>query len=159
MRELMLVLALAAAALPATAQTVQKSDGVSDTSSVEADGDKVIQLSTIVPAPPARVWEALTTPDGWRRLGVQSAAVDFRVGGMIETNYRPNIPAGEPGNIKNEIVAYVPGRLLAMRNVQAPPGFAHAEEFSKTATVLELAPAEGGTRLTPAVYQVPLSIG
>ena len=152
MLELILALLLetGAVAPPAAAQPQPADDGVQDASFAEPDGDRVIHLSTLVPAPPERVWEALTTADGWRRMGVRSAAVDFQVGGIIETNYKPDVPVGSRGNIRNEIVAYVPGRVLVIRNVQAPPGFAHPEEFSKTATVLELAPEGAGTRLSLA---------
>jgi hypothetical protein len=48
----------------------------------------VLQLSATIPAAPSVVWAALTTAQGWRRLGVQSAAVDYRVGGVIETLYK-----------------------------------------------------------------------
>ncbi|HEX8570930.1 MAG TPA: SRPBCC domain-containing protein [Caulobacteraceae bacterium] len=141
---------LAAVAILATASSAlaQTPAGVTDNSYTEADGDRVIQLSTVVSATPAEVWRALTSAEGWRRLGVQSATIDFRVGGMIETNYRPGVPAGDRANIKNEIVAYVPERVLVIRNVQAPPGFAFAEEFSRTATVIELRPEANGTRVT-----------
>ena len=137
LKSFILAAALALAS-PALAQGLPPS--VAETSFSEPGGARVLQLSTDVAAPAAGVWKALTTPDGWRRMGVGSAAVDFRVGGMIETNYRPNVPVGDRANIKNEIVAYVPERLLVIRNVQAPPGFANAEEFSKTVTVIELEP-------------------
>jgi hypothetical protein len=39
--------------------------------------------------------------------------------------------------------------MLAIRNVQAPPGFPHAAEFAETATVMELAPVGSDrTRIT-----------
>lgn len=147
MRLLLLVTALAAlAGSPAGAQTA---GGLIDTSSVEANGHRVIQLSVQIPAPPSEVWTALTTSDGWRRLGVAMALVDFRTGGIIETGYTRGATPGAAGNIQNQIVAYVPGRMLAIRNVQAPPGFPHAAEFAQTATVMELEPVgDGRTRVT-----------
>lgn len=131
---------------PAAAQTASQ---LVDTSSVEANGHRIIQLSVQIPAPPSEVWSALTTSAGWRRLGVSFAEVDFRTGGMIETGYAPGSVAGAPGNIGNQIVAYVPGRMLAIRNVKAPPGFPHAAEFAETATVMELDPVgDDQTRVT-----------
>ena len=145
----MLRILIAATLALATPALAQMPAGVTDSSFVEPDGDRVLQLATIIPAPRSAVWEAITTAEGWKRLGPQSTAVDFRVGGTIETNYRPNVPPGERANIKNEIVAYVPERVLVIRNVQAPPGFAHAEEFSQTVTVFELeAVGDRQTRLT-----------
>ncbi|MGV8930385.1 MAG: SRPBCC family protein, partial [Brevundimonas sp.] len=120
-----------------------------DTSRVEVNGHRIIQLALEVPATPSEVWTALTTSDGWRRLGVRFANVDFRTGGIIETGYSADAVAGSPGNIRNQITAYVPERMIAIRNVQAPPGFPYASEFAETATVMELEPVGSGrTRIT-----------
>src|SRR5580698_222612 len=80
--------------------------------------ERSFEISAIVPAPPAEVFRVFTTPQGWNRLGVPFAAVDFRVGGIIETNYAATAHAGQADNIKNQILAYVPGRMIALRNVQ-----------------------------------------
>ncbi|HEX8661693.1 MAG TPA: SRPBCC domain-containing protein [Brevundimonas sp.] len=147
MRLLVLVAALTVlTGGPAAAQTAGQ---LVDTSSVEANGHRIIQLSLKISAPPSEVWSALTTSEGWRRLGVSFAEVDFRTGGMIETGYAPGSVAGAQGNISNQIVAYVPERMIAIRNVKAPPGFPHAAEFAETATVMELDPiGDGHTRVT-----------
>lgn len=143
------VLVAALVVLAGGSAAAQTAGPLEDTSGVEPNGHRIIQLSIGIPAPPAEVWSALTTSEGWRRLGVGFAHVDFRTGGIIETAYAPDATAGAPGNIRNQIVAYVPGRMLAIRNVQAPPGFPHAAEFAETATVMELAPVgDGHTRLT-----------
>jgi uncharacterized protein YndB with AHSA1/START domain len=114
-----------------------------------APATRTFEVSGVVPAPPAAVWKALTTADGWRRMGVPFAVIDFRVGGVIETNYSAAAHAGQPDNIKNQIVAFVPGRMMALRNVQAPPTFPYPAEFATTATVFELRPAaHGATRIT-----------
>ncbi|MCS6627288.1 SRPBCC domain-containing protein [Roseibacterium beibuensis] len=147
MRLVVLIAALAALACgPAAAQTAGR---LEDASHVEPNGHRVIQLSIEIPAAPSEVWTALTTSEGWRRLGVAYADVDFRTGGMIETGYAPDAAAGAAGNITNQIVAYAPGRMLAIRNVKAPPGFPHAAEYAQTATVMELEPlGDDRTRLT-----------
>jgi uncharacterized protein YndB with AHSA1/START domain len=114
-----------------------------------AAAERSFEISSLVHAPQAAVWQALTTADGWRRMGVPFAVVDFRVGGIIETNYEAAGHLGQSDNIKNQVVAYVPGRMLALRNVQAPPSFPYPKEFAATATVFELK-AEGpsATRVT-----------
>lgn len=145
----LVLLAAALTLLAGGPAAAQAAGPLVDTSSVEPNGHRIIQLSVEIPAPPSEVWSALTTSEGWRRLGVSFAEVDFRTGGMIETGYAPGATAGTPGNIRNQIVAYVPGRMLAIRNVQAPPGFPHAAEFAQTATVMELDPVgDDRTRLT-----------
>jgi uncharacterized protein YndB with AHSA1/START domain len=140
-----LFLATAAAGLmlggAASAAPMAEFPAVDETSYVEANGDRAIQLTVQIPAAPDKVWRLLSTSEGWKSFATAEAWVDFRVGGMIETAYKPGAVHGQAGNIKNEIVAHVPGRLLVIRNVQAPPGFANAEAFSRTLTVIELRPA------------------
>jgi uncharacterized protein YndB with AHSA1/START domain len=106
----------------------------------EPAGTRGFEISGIVAAPPAAVFEVFTTPAGWKRLGVPFAAVDYRLGGVIETNYAATAHAGQADNIKNQIVAFIPGRMLALRNVQAPPSFPYPKEFAATATVFEFRP-------------------
>ncbi len=130
--------------------------GVTDSSFSEPDGDRVIQMSVLAPASVDRVWSALTTAAGWRgHMGVGFAEVDLRIGGLIETSYSAETSAGSSANIRNEIVAYVPERLLVIRNVQAPPGFRHAPEFAQTVTLLELSPEGEGTRVTLTALAFP----
>jgi uncharacterized protein YndB with AHSA1/START domain len=113
---------------------------IDDTSFTEPNGDRVIRLSVEAAAPSEDVWRALTTADGWKSFSVAFAVVDMKVGGIIETSYNPKAQPGDPDNIKNEIVAYVPGRILAIRCVQAPRNFVHKPEFFATSTLMELVP-------------------
>ncbi len=114
---------------------------VDDTSSVEPNGDRVIRLSVDVAAPPEAVWQTLTTADGWKRFAVAFAEVAMKVGGIIETSYNANSKRGDPDNIRNEIVAYIPGRMLAIRCVQTPRNFKYQQEFCSTSTVFEISPS------------------
>lgn len=106
----------------------------------EPSGTRGFEISGVVPAPPAQVFAVFTTPDGWKRMGVPFAAVDFRLGGIIETNYAATAHVGQADNIKNQIAAFIPGRMIALRNVQAPPSFPYPQEFAQTATVFEFRP-------------------
>ena len=115
--------------------------GVENTSYVEPSGDRAIQLSAVIPAPAAEVYKAFTTTEGFRSWAVPVTRDDLRIGGMMESSYDAKAALGDPNNIKNEIVAYVPDRLLVIRNHQAPAGFADPELFGKTVTVMEFQPA------------------
>ena len=117
---------------------------VDDTSFTEANGSRVIRLSADIAAAPEEVWRLITTAEGWKKFAVAYASVDLRVGGIIETSYDPKAKQGDPDNIKNQVVAYVPGRMLAIHCIQTPHNFEHKEEFFSTATVLEVVPAEKG---------------
>ena len=121
---------------------------VMNASAVRADGERVISLSVFIPVPTQDVWTALTTEGGWvTHMGVAQARLDMRIGGDIETSYSKDEPLGGPGTIVNQIVAYVPERMLAIRNTRAPASFDHAAEFGQTVTVIELTPQDGGTRV------------
>lgn len=148
---MMAAMALLAAALPvgAAEPLAVQFPQVADTSFVTAKGDRTMRLSVVIGASPAAVWRALSTADGWMSWGVKSAYVDFREGGIIETNYKPGAALGDPDNIQNQIIAFAPERLLVFRNVQAPRDFRNAETFGRIVTSIALEPQPGGgTRVT-----------
>lgn len=122
--------------------------GVSNTSYVEPNGDRAIQLAIDVPAPQKEVFDAYATTEGFTSWAVPVARVDLRVGGSIESSYDPAAKLGDRDNIKNEIVTYVPGRLVVLRNLQAPRSFIDPDLFAKTVTLVEFAGVAGGTRVT-----------
>jgi uncharacterized protein YndB with AHSA1/START domain len=111
---------------------------VRDDSFTEPNGSRVLKLSIIIDAPVDKIWKLLVSSEGWQSWAVPVAWVEFGIGGMVETSYLATAVRGQPGNIKNAIVAYVPEQLLVLRNVQAPPNFEHAEDFGKTATAINL---------------------
>jgi hypothetical protein len=110
---------------------------VANTSYTEPSGERSIQLSIAVPASAHDAFTAFTTSQGFASWAVPIAKVELRIGGYIEASYDPNAKIGDPGNIKNGIVAYVPDRVLVIHNIQAPPGFADPELFQRTVTVIE----------------------
>lgn len=139
---------IAAGALAAVslAPHAQPPSPVADQSYVAADGTRVLQQSALVPAGSADVWNAFVTSDGFASWAAPVAFVDFRLGGFIEATYDPNGKIGAPGNIKNEIVAFVPQRMLAIRNTQAPPSTAFdAPTFQKLHTVIFFDPLSAAT--------------
>jgi uncharacterized protein YndB with AHSA1/START domain len=111
---------------------------VRDDSYTEPNGSRVLKLSIIIDAPVGKIWQLLTSSQGWESWAVPVAWVEFGIGGMVETSYTATAVRGQPGNIKNAIVAYVPEQLLVLRNVQAPPNFEDAEDFGKTVTAINL---------------------
>lgn len=68
-----------------------------------------------VNAPIHAVWEAYTSKEGWENWSVPLAAIDFRIGGTIKTNYEPNGQIGDSTTIVTHIINYVPFRLLTLQ--------------------------------------------
>lgn len=121
---------------------------VANSSWVEPDGDKVLQLSIVVKATPAQVWRAFTTSEGYREWVAPVAHIDLAVDGMIEASYSADAKIGDPDNIRNRIVAYVPERMLSIRNIQAPKALPFRELFPQIATTIELEDlGQGRTRV------------
>lgn len=133
----------AAAALP---------EGVQETSFTTARGERVMELSIEVPASVSEVWDAWATAEGFKSWAVPFAAIDFKVGGSIESAYNPTAKPGDPDNIRNEIVAVIPSRMFVIRNVQAPAKVPFdAATFQKTQTVVTLVSlGDKSTRVTVA---------
>jgi uncharacterized protein YndB with AHSA1/START domain len=114
-------------------------------------GERALRQSIVVPALPAEVWRAWTTTEGFSSWAAPVASVDFRLGGIIEASYDPKRPIGTPGNIRNQIVAYVPERMLAIRNVQAPPNVPFdVAVFQSLQTVVFFEPAGAASTLVTA---------
>jgi len=144
-----LLAAMAATAAGDSAHSWRDFAGVSNTSFTEPGGDRAIQLSIDVPAPVHDVYAAFTTTEGFRSWAVPVTHVDLRVGGYMESSYDANAKIGDPDNIRNQILAYVPDRLLVIRNVHAPMALADAELFQRTATAIEFVPIDAThTRVT-----------
>lgn len=125
-------------------------EGVVDTSFRTAAGERVIELSTVVDAPVDKVWAAFTTSEGFAAWAAPFARIDLRVGGHYETSYLATAQPGAPDNIRNEILALVPLRLVVIRNVQAPakaPFDAAAFQKTHTAVHFEALGAQA-TRVT-----------
>jgi uncharacterized protein YndB with AHSA1/START domain len=122
---------------------------VTDTSFKEPNGDSVLQIAVTIPAPRQKVWEQLTTSEGYVRWATPVAKIDFGVGGMIEASYDASAKIGDPDNIRNRIIGYVPGRWLALKNEQAPHDLPDREEFKRVVTMMELEDAgPGATKVT-----------
>jgi uncharacterized protein YndB with AHSA1/START domain len=112
---------------------------VKDTSFKDVAGHSVQQLETTIDAPVAKVWWALTTSEGFQSWAAPVAHVDLDNDGMIEASYLMTAKIGDPDNIRNRIVAYVPEHLLVLHNEHAPKNAPFsAEVFAKVRTVIEL---------------------
>lgn len=140
MKTIALVLSASLCAVPFAAHGASK-----DTSFNDAAGNRVQQLQLDVDAPVAKVWWALTTSEGFRTWAAPVAHIALANDGMIEASYRMTARIGDPDNIKNRIVAYVPEHILVLRNEHAPKSAPFsAAAFSQIRTIIELQDIGGG---------------
>jgi uncharacterized protein YndB with AHSA1/START domain len=90
---------------------------------------------------PAEVWRIFTTSEGYKLTGAALADVDLKIGGVIRAHYNPQGKLGDAETIVNEILAYEPERMLAMRIKQAPATFPYKDAVAGTWTVIYMNPA------------------
>jgi uncharacterized protein YndB with AHSA1/START domain len=134
----MRLLCLAALMIASPALAAQQPVKITDTSFRDADGHRVQQLKVDIDAPVAKVWAAFTTDTGFTSWAAPVAHVTLGNDGMIEASYLLTSKIGDPENIRNQIVAYVPEHLLVIHNVHVPKGGPFKQEvIDRIRTVME----------------------
>ena len=111
---------------------------VSDTSGPQSDGTRLLQDSIVIGAPSAKVWDAFVAPQAIAAWSAPMAAVDLKQGGIIEEGFTKDAKPGAPDNIRHRIIAYLPSRLLVLRNENAPSGLPGGERFKDVVQIVEL---------------------
>ena len=115
----------------------------------EADGSHTLVHEVIVAAPAGEVWNAVATAEGWKSWAVPVAwapAPD-----VIETSYAADAKPDDPSTIRQQVLARVPGRLMAFRTVKAPARFPDFDTYDDVVSLFELEP------LGPALTRVRLT--
>ena len=144
-----LLIFAACAAFAAAANAADKVP-IRDSSFRDGYGHRVQQLSVVVDAPVAKVWDAFMTDDGFTRWATPVAHVTVENGGgMMESSYLLTSKIGDPDNIRNEIVAYLPLHMIALRNAHVPKGAPFDPVLiSSIRTVITFDDLGGKTRVT-----------
>ncbi len=149
MRDLVLAAfgALAVAGLAAGAAIAQtKADlaVVRDTSTIDQTGARLLRDTVRIHATPAVIWRALTDQGAYRAWAAPQSFIDFRVGGLLEVGFQPGAKPGDPANLKQQIVGYLPERLLVFRNLPSAGGPPGAAVYPQLAIIMEIAPQADG---------------
>ena len=155
---------LLAAATAAGQGAPRMPPAVENLSSTQPDGTRTLELRVVVPARVPAVWEAVATVEGFRTWAAPVVGGEFRLGGAIEASYDFAAKIGDRENIRNQVVAIVPQRMLAIRNVQAPTKAPFdVASFQSLHTVMFLEPrgadATAVTLVTPGVGSGPANDG
>ncbi len=119
----------------------------------DAADDRVLTHSAVVAASLTDAWAAFTTAEGLEAWGgMRVLALDFRVGGTIETSYDPDARAGDDDNIISRILSYEPERMYS-GTFRMPPQFPTAREEGGHWSVMYFEPVDAGhTRITLSIY-------
>ena len=151
---LVIALAIAVAPLQAAAAELDVVDVAVETR-IEKDGTTTLIHELVVPAPPEAVWQAISTAQGWKSWAVPVAWTDPQDPSVIESSYDPAATPGGPQTIRQRLLAWIPGRMLAFKTIKAPAGFTDFDQFAHMMSVFDLEPVGEGTtrvRLTGVGY-------
>lgn len=100
-----------------------------------------VAVEGTVDAPVAQVWSAFATSDGLQSWLAPHADIELRIGGAMRSNYDPKGVLGDGGTIVNQVLAFEPARMLAMRVAKAPDAFPFPNAVQAMWTVIYLDPA------------------
>ena len=127
-----------------TDQSIQKRiTSVVDSSDVS---NMILKQTFVVNAPLDAVWKAYTTKKGWESWATAIAEIDFKVNGLIKTNYNKEGIIGDDATITLHILNFVPKRMLTLQAELTKnfPEFMKADEKDLYNVILfeEVSPAE-----------------
>ena len=108
--------------------------------SLSAQASDVIAQDAVVNAPIDEVWKAWTTREGMESWMVGKTDFELTVGAIWHTSYDKQSTLDDDRTIHQQLLAYDPGRMLAIRTVKPPKGFPFPDEIGKTWTVVYLEP-------------------
>ena len=97
---------------------------VTNSSYVTQYGEKVLQLSIVVPININETWKLFTTDEGLKKWIAPVAKIDMKIGGSIKTNYDPNKTVDDTSSIKLDIINYIEYEMLTLKvnlNNNFPP--------------------------------------
>lgn len=87
-------------------------------------GEKVLQLSIIVPLDKIAAWKLFTTEEGLKKWIAPVAKIDMKVGGSIITNYDKTKTIEDSTSIELDIINYIQQEILTLKvnlNNNFPP--------------------------------------
>jgi hypothetical protein len=78
-------------------------------------GEKVLQLSIIIPMDKKDAWNLFTTDEGLKKWIAPVAKIDMRTGGSIRTNYDPSKTFDDSTSIRLGIINYLGNGLITLK--------------------------------------------
>ena len=88
---------------------------VTNSSYVSQYGEKVLQLSIIVPMDNKEAWKLFTTDEGLKKWIAPVATITMKTGGFIKTNYDRNKSADDSSSIQLGIINYLEYEMMTLK--------------------------------------------
>lgn len=99
------------------AQNVENNSEKRVTSMIDSShvNNMVLKQSFIVNVPLDSVWNAYTTKKGWESWATSLAEIDFKINGLIRTNYNKDGKIGDDSTITLHVINYIPKSMLTLQ--------------------------------------------
>tara|TARA_R110000744_G_scaffold75216_3_gene149767 strand:+ start:2961 stop:3494 length:534 start_codon:yes stop_codon:yes gene_type:complete len=78
-------------------------------------GELMLKQEIVINASIKKVWNAYTTPEGWKGWVTPIVEMDFKINGTIKSHYDSTASIGDKGTIVNHILNYIPYKLITMQ--------------------------------------------
>lgn len=106
----------------------------------------ILMQSFDVNVPLDSVWNAYTTKKGWESWATALAEIEFKINGLIQTNYKKNGSIGDSSTISLHIINFIPKKMLTLQAelTEHFPDFMKADEKDLFNTILfeEISPSK-----------------
>ena len=110
------IICMASSFLLVAQNTYQVSpDRITSTIDSSHSDNIILKQSFEIDVPLDSVWTAYTTEKGWESWATAIADIDFKINGVIKTNYNKDGKIGDDGTITLHIVNYIPKRMLTLQ--------------------------------------------
>jgi len=78
-------------------------------------GEMMLKQEIVINASVDKVWNAYTTPAGWKKWVTPIVEMDFRINGTIKSHYDSTATLGDNGTIVTHILNYIPHKQITMQ--------------------------------------------
>jgi uncharacterized protein YndB with AHSA1/START domain len=105
------------------------------------DPGEPLASEAVIDAPVQAVWHAMASREGMEGWAVaKSGDLELRLGARWRTSYDPKSTLEDPSVIETEVLAFDPGRMLALRILRPPADFPFPNAIQGTWYVIYLEP-------------------
>jgi uncharacterized protein YndB with AHSA1/START domain len=113
MKQYIFILDFLLLAIFSNAQELAESRVVSIIDSANIN-ELIVTQEFVVNVPVDSVWNTYTTKEGWESWATAIADIDFKVNGVIRTNYNKDGRIGDESTITLHVLNYVPNIMLTL---------------------------------------------
>ena len=78
-------------------------------------GELMLKQEIVINTSVEKVWDAYTTPEGWKSWVTPIVEMDFKINGTIKSHYDSTATIGDKGTIVNHILNYIPYKQITMQ--------------------------------------------